>query len=109
MKTITLIIINASGIEKKIAKKESFMILFTKNTFHYFKVVQNIFFKKNIGWAESGRSFLNLELRKDYFVLFYDGECLTFEDLDSYELADYEDDFEEYIFSPINKRKKLSI
>ena len=109
MKTITLKIITPLGIEKKIEEKEKFIIFFTENAFHHFKAVQDIFFKKNIGWVVSGRTFLNLKLIKSCFALFYNGEVLMFEQLDNLHYDDEKDAVEEYIFSPIEKRKKLFI
>jgi len=95
----------------KITEKEKFVVFFTKNTFHYFRTVQNIFFKKNIGWVESGKIFLDLSFEGNCFALFYNKRYLAFEYLDDlhYEALDDEDIFEEYIFFPVDKRKKLFI
>ena len=110
MKTITLKIITPPEIEKKIKEEEKFIVYFTKNTFQYFRAVQNIFFKNNIGWFASGCHFLDLELERHYLALHYDGETLTFEDLDDLYYGKFDEYvFEEYIFSPFGRKKKLFI
>ena len=106
MKEITIL-----ELKKKIRERKNFMIYFTKKTFHFFEIVQEIFFLNDIGWISRGCNLLELRLRKQGLILYFDGEDLSFHDIDdlTYYLLKQNIVCEVYILSSLDKKKKMFI